>query len=124
MTSFIKILFLTIAISLINISCKKEGPGGKSSVKGIVKHHALNIANAVVYIKYGSKDFPGSDVNSYDTKVTADANGNYEITGLQKGDYYLYSVGYDPFIFQNVYGGLPVTLKKGETKSMDIAVVE
>ncbi len=120
-----QILFiLSFLILLITTACKKEGTGGKSSVKGYVKHHSVLIPNARVYIKYGAKDFPGSDVSAYDSNVPADANGYYEIKDLQKGDYYLYGVGYDPNISENVFGGLPIKLRSKESITSDIAVVE
>src|SRR4051812_43626512 len=91
---FITASFIIIA-SLALPSCHKEGTGGKSSVSGSVKHHSMPIPNCVVYIKYGTKDFPGTNTGLYDASVTADANAHYEFKNLRKGDYYLYGVGYD-----------------------------
>lgn len=121
-TELISLLFIVTV--MLFASCKKEGTGGKSTIKGIVKHHSTIIANAIVYIKYGAKDFPGADVSNYDANVTCDANGNYEIKELRKGDYYLYGVGYDSAISANVYGGLSAKLRNNESKNVDIAVVE
>ncbi|MDP1802859.1 MAG: hypothetical protein Q8L81_15970 [Bacteroidota bacterium] len=118
------ISIMIVATVMLFASCKKEGTGGKSSIKGGVKHHSAIIANAVVYIKYGAKDFPGADVSKYDANVTCDANGNYEIKELRKGDYYLYGVGYDSGISVNVYGGLSAKLRNSESINLDIAVVE
>lgn len=118
----IKVILVLAVMAFV--SCKKEGLGGKASVKGYVKHHSVLIPNATVYIKYGTKDSPGSDVSAYDSNVSADANGYYEIKDLQKGDYYLYGVGYDPNISENVYGGLPIKLRRKESINSDIAVVE
>lgn len=107
-------------------SCKKNELGGNSSVKGKVIHHSKAIANATIYIKFDSKESAGSDVSKYDTKVTADGNGNYEIPSLYKGDYYLYAVGEDfatppPYI---VNGGVPVKLRTKESIGIDIPVTE
>lgn len=118
------ISLLLIATLMLFASCKKEGTGGKSSIKGSVKHHSLIIPNAVVYIKYEAKEFPGADVSKYDANVTCDANGNYEIKELRKGNYYLYGVGYDSSISENVYGGLSTKLRNSESINLDIAVVE
>ena len=52
------------------------------------------------------------------------SNGYYEIKNLQKGDYYLYGVGYDPNVAENVYGGLPIKLRRNETIEANVAVVE
>lgn len=120
-----KIIIAIVSIALFAItSCKKEGMGGKSTVKGYVKHHSVFIGNATVYIKYGAKEFPGADVSAYDTSVPADANGYYEIKNLQKGDYYIYGVGYDPNISENVYGGVPIKLRSKETIEANLPVVE
>jgi hypothetical protein len=115
---------MSIALVFAIISCKKEGIGGKSTVKGYVKHHSVFIANAIVYIKYRTTEFPGSDISKYDSNIQADASGYYEIKNLQKGDYYLYGVGYDNGISENVYGGLPVKLRRKKTIEANVAVVE
>jgi len=118
--------FFVITIILIAISCKKNELGGKSSIKGKIVHHSKAIANATVYIKFDSKESAGTDVSKYDTKVQADANGNYEIPSLYKGDYYLYAVGEDfatppPYV---VNGGIPVNLRSKESIGIDIPVTE
>lgn len=118
-----KIIIATLSVFLLG-ACKKDGTGGKSTVKGYVAHHSVKIPNAKVYIKYGATDFPGADVSVYNASVQADANGYYEIKSLLKGDYYLYGVGYDPAYTANVYGGLSVTLRNKETKEINVAVVE
>lgn len=116
--NFITILFFSFS------SCKKEGPGGKSSVSGNVKHHQELIPNAVVYIKYGAKEFPGGDISLYDDKVTSDTNAHFEFKELQKGDYYLYGVGYDFTGSYTVTGGVGVTLKRNKSSEVDIPVTE
>lgn len=119
--------FFLITITIFSFfSCKKNELGGKSSIKGKVVHHSKAIANAIVYIKFDSKESAGTDVSKYDTKVNADINGNYEIPSLYKGDYYIYAVGEDfaiapPYI---VNGGIPVTLRTKESISIDIPVTE
>ncbi len=120
------ILFLLISVSIVFGACKKNELGGKSSIKGKVVHHSKAIPNAIVYIKFDSKESAGSDVSKYDTKVTADVNGNYEIPSLYKGDYYLYAVGEDfaippPYI---VNGGIPVSLRTKESIGIDVPVTE
>lgn len=118
-----KIIIAVLSILLL-AACKKDGTGGKSSIKGYVAHHSVKIPNATVYIKYGATDFPGADVSVYNASVQADATGYYEINNLLKGNYYVYGVGYDPNISENVYGGLPVKLRNKETKEINVAVVE
>ena len=105
-------------------SCKKEGTGGKSSVSGNVKHHQELIPNAIVYIKYGATEFPGGDVSLYDDKVTSDTNAHFEFKDLQKGDYYLYGVGYDFTGSYTVTGGVGITLKRNQSSVVDVPVTE
>jgi len=110
---------------LFFVGCRKEGPSGKAVIEGMVIHHAKPIPGSVVYIKYGAKESPGSDVTYYDESVTANDSANYKFADLRKGDYYLFAVGYDsagPYI---VTGGIPVEIKKKtETAQADVQVVE
>lgn len=110
---------------LILISCKKNQVGGNATVKGIVSHHGKAIANAYVYIKYDSTEFPGDDYTIYDTYVMADVSGNYTIP-FYKGSYFIYAKGYDyqiasPYI---VKGGLSIAIRDKEDLNKDIAVSE
>lgn len=119
------LLFSTILIFLISFSsCKKEGTGGKSKVSGNVKHHTKLIPNAIVYIKYGATEFPGTSISVYDDQVTADTNAHFEFDGLQKGDYYLYGVGYDDAIMEQVVGGVGIKLRRNESITSDVPVTE
>lgn len=117
--------FLFASLIILSGSCKKNQTGGKATLKGTVKHHEKAIADAYVYIKYNTSDFPGDDPKLYDNYVQADANGNYSIT-FYKGTYYIYAKGYDlevPAPYE-VKGGLSVTLTKKDNLVRDIAVTE
>lgn len=121
------IFYLLLAMPLISIlnSCKKNQVGGTATVKGVVAHHEKPIADAYVYIKYNTTEFPGDDYTKYDTYVKADANGNYSIP-FYKGSYFIYARGYDyaipaPYIVQ---GGISVTVRNKENLTKDIAVTE
>lgn len=115
-------LFLVCIVFLF--SCKKNQLGGKSTVSGTVMHHSKIIGNATVFIKFNAKDFPGADTILYDSKVRADADGNYTFN-CYKGDYFLYSIGIDNSITPpRVVGGLPVNIRNKETLKVDIAVTE
>ncbi|MGZ3884619.1 MAG: carboxypeptidase-like regulatory domain-containing protein [Bacteroidia bacterium] len=121
------IFILSLATCVFCFSeCKKNQLGGKSSIKGTVAHHGKPIANAIVYIKFNAKEFPGENTAVYNASVTANASGYYESPKLYKGDYYLYSVGMDPAIAAPyiVKGGFAVSLKSDEEKNIDIAVTE
>lgn len=119
-----KTRFLIILFAIAFTSCHKEGTGGKSSVSGTVRHHAAAIPACVIYIKYGATEFPGTDVSKYDAHTTADASAHYEFTGLQKGNYYLYGVGYDAAGPYPVTGGIGIKLKKGQSLTTDVPVTE
>ena len=121
-----KIILICIAI-ILQVSlcaCYKEGNGGKSAVNGYVAHHNHRIPNAIVYIKYGAAEFPGTDVSKYDASVAADGNAHYEFKDLRKGDYYLYGVGYDNAIMENVSGGIGIKLKYNKSITSDVPVTE
>ncbi|MFA7379101.1 MAG: hypothetical protein WC150_01485 [Bacteroidia bacterium] len=123
-----KIIFTTLIIAMMIttvLSCKKEGTGGKAIITGYIKHHSAPIPNATVYIKYGAKESAGISPSNYDASVTAGADAKYEFKELNKGDYYVFSVGYDSAISNAVVGGIPVTIKKKtETVNANIPVVE
>ena len=119
------ISILLTASCLLVFSCGKEGPGGKSAIKGYVKHHNNSIPNAVVYIKYGTKEQPGTDVTYYDASVNADTSAYFEFIDLKRGDYYLFGVGFDSIMGAPVIGGVPVEIKKKtETIEVNVPVTE
>ena len=114
MKKFFPLLILALT------SCVKEGPGGQVTLVAFPKHHSKPIPNAMVYIKYGTNDFPGTTTSAYDDSGVAVIEGtldpHYHFENLKKGKYYLYSVGYDSAIAQTVTGGIPVKInvKAGE----------
>ncbi len=104
--------------------CKKNQLNGNSTIKGKVVHHSKAIAYATVFIKFNTKDFPGTDTTLYDAKVKADADGNYLIK-CYKGDYFLFGYGMDFAVSPpRVIGGIPVLIRNKETVEADIAVTE
>jgi hypothetical protein len=114
-----------LLLAVLLFSCRKEGPGGKGSINGYVKHLNRPIPRAIVYIKYGTQKFPGNNVTYYDANVIADANAHYEFADLKRGDYYLFSVGFDSSAVVPVSGSIPVVIKnKTETVTADITVTE
>ena len=121
--------FFLFFLILFGLSCKKEGVGGKSNISVFVKHHENLIPNAVVYIKYGAKEFPSHDSQNYDNSAICGSEGHHlghtHFKGLNKGFYYLYSVGWDSTIQMAVTGGIPVDInqKSGEV-TVDIPVFE
>lgn len=122
--SFKTLVVIAFGSIILATSCKKEGTGGKSSVSGTVRHHAIPVPNSIVYIKYGEMEFPGENVSAYDASVTTDSNAYFEFKELQKGHYFLYAVGHDNAIMHDVKGGVGVMLKKNEAKTSDVPVSE
>lgn len=118
-------LIIGLSIILSLFSCKKNQIGGKGSVTGVVEHHGKRIANAFIFIKFNTTEFPGEDYTNYDTSVQADANGNYSIS-FYKGSYYLYAKGIDDEVAYPyaVKGGTSFSLKNKEKITLDIAVAE
>src|SRR5687768_15454395 len=113
-TLVLSCILLTIA------SCTKEGLGGKATINARVTHHQVPVKGSTVYIKFGAVEFPGKDVSTYDASYpTGNTSENVTIKELQKGDYYIYAVGYDSTTKEKVSGGIPVEItKKDETKSV------
>ncbi len=122
-----KNFFLVSLISLCvySSSCTKEGPRGKALIKGYVKHHSTLIPGATVYIKYGTKDFPGSNTQYYNSSTVCNSNAYFEFKDMQKGNYYLFGIGFDSTFVKDVSGGLPIELKtKTQTLETVVAVTE
>jgi len=119
-------IVLFCIVALLGLSCNKEGVGGKASISGAVMHHEVAIPSATVYIKYGANAFPGFDLEQYDDHRTASTtDATYSFTNLYKGEYYLYSTGYDVSSMEDVSGGVPVKIKKKkENIEIDIPVKE
>jgi hypothetical protein len=127
----VKYLILPILLltTILFTGCEKEGAGGQVDLSVYVKHHKDLIPNAVVYIKYGAKEFPGRDSKLYDDKIIVGSeghhNGHGHFKGLRKGNYYLYSVGYDAAIKMAVEGGIPVEIRQKAGEVMvDVPVSE
>lgn len=117
-----QIIICCIALATV-VSCKKNQAGGNAEVSGRVVHHSKNIPNASVYVKYNATEFPGEDVSKYDHQFSADASGAYTFK-CYKGSYYLYAVGIDAALGEQVTGGIPVKLRAKEKVAANIAVTE
>ena len=121
--------FLFAVLVATTSSCKKNGTGGEAEIGCHVKHHGILIPGARIYIKYGAKEFPGKDVSVYDdNKVTGtvgESKAHTHFTNLLRGNYYLYSIGYDSAISKTVSGGIPVEIKDShEHLEIDVPVTE
>jgi hypothetical protein len=119
--------FVIVMLVCILTSCVKEGPGGNAEIAVWVKHHDKLIPGATVYIKYGSKEFPGDGLSLYDDSevcgTEGDDEGHTHFHDLKRGNYYLYAVGYDSSISETVMGGIPVEItKENKDGSSDVEV--
>lgn len=95
------------------LGCQTEaGPGGKAKISGTVSHHENPIPFASVFIHFGGSEPPGNSPSAYQDSTKADAQGRFEFTGLHKGNYYLYSTGWDANWSppSTVFGGYPVVI--------------
>jgi len=110
------ILLLIFTGVFIFTSCKKNGTGGKADISATVIHHDHAIPFATVHIKYGAKDFPGTNTSNYDNHIQTDASGHADIKDLRYGDYYLYGTGYDSTIMETVSGGDHLNIKWSQRK--------
>jgi hypothetical protein len=123
--NFIVLTFVIIAFS----ACKKNGTGGENVITASPKHHGVLIPNATVYIKYGATELPGKNPSDFDDskiavrKSATDVHAHFD--GLLKGNYYIYSVGFDSTINETVSGGIGVkiTSKSGE-EIVEVPVTE
>lgn len=107
-------------------ACKPDpGLGGTAQIQMTVKHHDELIPGAQIYILYGSKLSPGTSPSAYDDFITAGVDAKATFGELEKGDYYLFSRGYDSSIQDSVFGGIPISIKKkGEVVVTDVPVTE
>jgi hypothetical protein len=121
-------LILLFAAGIFS-ACEKPGIGGDVNLSVWVKHHRDTIPGAIVYIKYGAKEFPGHDISKYDDHLVTGVDGHHRGHGhfknLKRGHYYLYSTGFDNAINMEVNGGIPVEIKiKAGEVMVDVPVSE
>ncbi len=121
---FLRVGFVLISLSISMLACTKEGFDGNATITGTVAHHGLAISDAIVYIKFGAKELPGTLESDFDASVVANTQGVYQFENLKAGDYYMYGVGFDTQIDTIVRGGIYVNLAKSEEKTVPLAVTE
>lgn len=116
-------------------SCKRDEPvevagkGGNASIKAVPKHHSKYINNCTMYIKYNTNDLPSAtfSASQYDDSLkcmVVDGIPYATFTGLKKGKYYVYGLGYDSTIQQTVQAGKPVTITADQTYEITVPVTE
>lgn len=105
------------------------GKGGNATIVAVPKHHSKYINDCTMYIKYNTNDLPSATFSpsQYDDSlkcVTVDGKPSAGFTGLKKGKYYIYGVGYDPDIQMKVEAGKPVTITADQSYEVVIPVTE
>lgn len=115
-----------VICGFVSVQChKKTVDMGNASLSGAVMHHNDSIPNAKVYLKINALEFPGTFSGLYDDSLVCHEWQGYNFSHLKKGNYYLYSIGYDSSIHAPVSGGLPVKIDvAGKNIHIDIAVTE
>ncbi len=94
MKIFIQITFLTTFITLVS-SCKKnEGPGGSSSIIGVLSTNLYNVSDSLIdtYPKANEDLFIiyGDGKSGYNDKITTSYDGSFKFDYLEKGKYTIY----------------------------------
>ena len=121
-----KKLFVLLAIASVAFAaCRKAGTGGDAEIQAMTMHHDTHVHDATIYVKFDAEDFPGSNVADYDLSAEVGADGHAHFSGLKRGKYFLYGVGFDSTINQTVTGGVAVQIKKkDEIKIVTVPVTE
>jgi hypothetical protein len=77
-----------------------------------VKHHALIIPTAEVFIKMNGGEYLGYDGKNYDRKVVTDTLAKACFTELPIGEHWLMAYGYDPADRLDVLGRKKIIIQK------------
>lgn len=107
----------TIAFLVFGLaSCKDEAQSItiplQAKVCVTVKHHALIIPDAEVFIKLNGGDTLQWDGAQYDLKMTADTSAKGCFDKLPVGNHWLMAYGYDTNSRLDVLGRLPIRITK------------
>ena len=120
---------LLLVFSLTLSSCGKKslaGLGGQAVLKLYAKHHSAPIDSITFYIKFNATDAPSN--NQYDlvqkAVVYGTGNSYATVSGLKKGDYYVYAYGWDPSISEAVSGGIPYVISSETEQNVTVPVTE
>lgn len=98
------------------------GKGGNASLSVMTVHHNKIIAKSTTWLKYNATELE-KDTLKYDEKLKADAE-TVIFTNLKKGNYFLYSQGYDNAIKDTVFGGLQFKISEEKPYAITVYVTE
>ena len=120
-----KLFLILAAVAFASTACRKAGTGGDAEIQAMTMHHDAHVHDATVYLKFDAKEFPGTNIADYDLSAEVGADGHAHFTGLKRGKYFVYGVGFDSTINQTVTGGVAVEIKKkDEIKVVTVPVTE
>jgi hypothetical protein len=91
------------------------------------RHHGRQIDSCTIYVKYNALDTPAN--SRYDDSAKCVLVGGVPVatfSGLRKGNYYLFGLGWDPMLIppQSVRGGYGAGITSETEQSIDLAVFE
>ena len=88
----IAFLFIFATIAFMTSCSKDPGFEGKATIEGAVTYPGGAAPFAIIQIAFDTK----SATTDFDYTTAADANGEYSINQLSKGDYYIDAYYEDP----------------------------
>lgn len=108
-------------------SCNKTDDPPTATLHITPRHHGRQIDSCMVYIKYNAINPPADGRYDDSAKcIRVDSLPVATISGLKKGNYYLYGYGWDPQLTppQHVKGGQSYPIQEATTQIVDLAVSE
>ncbi|HHZ66173.1 MAG TPA: hypothetical protein EYN51_11875 [Flavobacteriales bacterium] len=112
---FIILAWLTAAA----ISCQKEKPQpalANISIQIEVQDNSVPVTNALVFLKASAIEFPGANTTVYDRSDTVSSVGTVTLDSLFRGNYYLYSAGFDGT--DSVFGSKAIVLTEANDNQL------
>lgn len=116
--SWLNRLLLLAVLSVSIYSCDKDekpapkpqepivaGKGGMTTLRIIPIHDSINVDSCFVYLKYNALDMP----ETFDDSMYCTWDGNVyraEFKELKRGNYFIYTKGWDVVRSQKVFGYL------------------
>ncbi len=128
-----RILLLSALTIVAAASCKHEpfravgGKGGSATLVVYPQHHgeSLQLDSMKVYIKYDAVDAPANGI--YDDSASCPDSITVpfcSFAGLNNGNYYIFSKGWDGNISNKVKGGIKYTITAQQSQNVLLPVSE
>jgi hypothetical protein len=117
-------LFLFLVATIGGCKKKEAGIGGKNTISGVIRFKNGSTGNndvaskAWVSIAYGTNE----TTTTFDQTILTDANGQYKMEGLNKGNYFI-KAGYtdvNGFTYTNAGVGITFENKK---KTLEVNII-